>query len=134
MARRKTLEVPAHVVPFQRTPEEWADLGAPAWVYDLDAGAEALCAWAVMRYGGGVDPTERLLRWFVSRLWWRGCVQPQYLDAADALTDVERGMWVAPCSTRGRPGQRAAPMLRADAPVPAWLGCCRQPERRNPDE
>jgi hypothetical protein len=132
VARRKTIEVPANAVPFQRT--QWADLGAPAWVYDLAAGAEALSAWAVMRHGGGVDPADRLLRWQVTRLWWPGCVQPQYLHHLDALTDVERTIWATPGpSTRGRPGECAVAMLRPDAPVPEWLACCLRPVARYRD-
>jgi hypothetical protein len=136
VARRRVLEVPPHIVPFQRTPAQWADLGAPAWVYELDAGAQALVAWAVPRAGGGTDPTDRLLRWMVTQLWWPGCVQPQYLGHAGSLTDVERAMWATPGpSTHGRPDRCAAARLRADAPVPAWLECCRHapgPARTGP--
>ena len=127
MARRRTLETPANAVPFTRTSEEWIALGAPAWVWDIATGAEAVSAWAVMRHGGGVDPGDRLLRWMVTKLWWPGCAQPQYLHHVDALTDVERAMWATPGpSTRGRPGECVA-RLRPDAPVPEWLECCRRP-------
>ena len=39
MARRRAAELPAGVEPFDRSPEQWRELGAPTWVFDLDAAA-----------------------------------------------------------------------------------------------
>lgn len=126
MARRRTLAVPADVEPFRRTARQWAALDAPGWVHDEAAAAEALAVWAVPRYGGGTDPGEPVLRWF-ARLWLQRCVGPQYLHHADALTDLEHGLWLSdPRSKRGHPGACSVPMLRTDADVPPWLRCCRQ--------
>ncbi len=86
MARRRTAELPAGAVPFDRTDEEWRELAAPAWVYEPDAAAEAYVSWALSCYGGGHDPTDPTIRrYFVAMIWTRKCVKPQYLGHASAL-------------------------------------------------
>jgi hypothetical protein len=135
MARRRMIELPPGRYPFDRTPQQWRDSGAPVWVFDSDAAAEVYVTWARAGYGRGVDLADGVVRrYYVDMRWLPHCVQPRYLDHVGALTAGEAQLLVSDRSARwGRPGRCRSPMLDAAADVPRWLECCRQdpgPARR----
>lgn len=132
VARRKTLELPSGVTPFNRTAEQWRELDAPAWVSDSMAAAEAYVSWASQGYGRGADPTDMVIRlYYVEMLWLKHCVRPQWLAQAGALLDFEVQLLSTDRYQRwGRPGHCRSPMLDPEAPVPDWLACCRREARR----
>jgi len=132
MARRRTAELPAGAVPFDRTDEEWRELAAPAWVYEPDAAAEAYVSWALSCYGGGHDPTDPTIRrYFVEMIWTRKCVKPQYLGHASALLPAEVQLLTGDKWAKwGRPGRCRAQQLNPGADVPQWLECCRREQQR----
>lgn len=126
MARRR--DVVAQAGAFDRTPEQWHELGAPAFVYQRDAAAEAYVAWAVPGFGGRRDPADPLV-WFyyVSKIWMPRCCKPQYLAHVDALTSTEVALLAANQWARwDRPGHCRSKLLAGDAPVPSWLESCRR--------
>ncbi|HET9255489.1 MAG TPA: hypothetical protein VFO16_09835 [Pseudonocardiaceae bacterium] len=131
MARRRAAELPPGAEPFHRSAEQWRELGAPVFVYDVDAAAEAYVAWAPVGYGGGKDPADELVRrYYVGMIWLPRCVKPQWLAHAGALLDVEAELLASDRWARwGRPGRCRAPMLAAEADVPEWLVCCRRVSR-----
>lgn len=130
MALRKTIELPAGVQPFDRTADQWRDLNAPAWVWDLNTAAEAYVAWALSAYGGGHDPTGQGIRkYYVGMIWWPKCVRPQFLEFAGALSSVEAQLLGDRNARWGRPGRCWTRMLNPIANVPEWLVCCRQEAR-----
>ncbi|MGH3808062.1 MAG: hypothetical protein ACRDRU_15840 [Pseudonocardiaceae bacterium] len=129
MARRRgTLDALAPGVElFERSTEQWCRLGAPLWVYDIAAAAEAYATWASRAYGGGVDPTDQIVRrYYVMMAWWPWCVRPQWLHAHGHLTAAEEQILATDKYARwGRPGRCRSPQLNPDADCPDWLACCR---------
>lgn len=119
---------------FDRTPGQWRELGAPAWVFDPNAAAEAYTGWASPSFGGGQDPNDPALRlYYVGMIWTPRCVKPQWLSVQDALTDTEVELLATDRAERwGRPGRCRGRLLAPDAPVPAWLECCRMDTRHVP--
>jgi len=131
MARRRTLELPAGTEPFDRSPEQWRELGAPEFVVDLAAAAQCYSRWARPGYGRGLTSTDATAqRYYVTMAWLPRCVRPLYLAHVGALAPGEvqllsgdqRNQW-------GRLGRCWSPLLAADADVPIWLECCRQEDR-----
>lgn len=131
MARRRRIELPANVAPFDRTVEQWRALGAPAWVFDLDAASEAYFGWALSCYGGGHDSTDPAIRrYFVEMIWMQNCVKPQWLWHAGVLLPAEVRLFTGDRWARwGRPGRCRSQQLNPEADVPVWLACCRQEPR-----
>ncbi len=78
MARRRVPVLPAGVEAFERTADQWRELEAPSWVFDLDAAAQAYVTWGRLGYGGGGDPDDPIERHY-ARSWMARCVKPQYL-------------------------------------------------------
>jgi hypothetical protein len=132
MARRRTVELPAGAEPFDRSPAQWRELGAPEFVADLAVAAEFYSRWALPGYGRGLtatDPTAR--RYYVAMAWLPRCVRPLYLAHVRALLPGEVQLLSGDRRNRwGRLGRCWSPMLAADADVPAWLECCRREDRR----
>ncbi len=131
MARRKTAVLPAGAVPFDRSPEQWQDLGAPEFVADPDAAAWCYSKWARPGFGRGstaTDPTAK--RYYVCMAWLPRCVRPLFLAHVGALAPGEVALLAGDRRARwGRPGRCWSPMLAPDADVPAWLQCCRRAGR-----
>lgn len=128
MARRKKAESPAGAVLFDRSPEEWRQLGAPDFVSDVPAACEAYVVWAPRAYGGESDPTDEVVRrYYVEMAWLKRCVRPQFLYFINALNAAERELMESGGQSArwGRPGRCWAPRLLSDAGVPEWLRCCR---------
>lgn len=141
MARRRSIELPAGTEPFSRTAREWRDLGAPAWVYDLDVAAAAYISWARAGYGRNADLTDGVIgHYFVAMQWLPRCVQPRYLDHVSALTAGEAQLLASDRSARwGRPGRCRLPMLDSEADCPrGWSAVGRSrgvvARRRRPPE
>jgi hypothetical protein len=133
VARRRVAELPPGAEPFNRSAQQWRELGAPPFVYDVDAAAEAYVAWALAGYGGGEDSTDELVRaYYVRLLWVPRCVKPQWLAHAGALLDAEAQLLAGDRQARwGRPGRCRSRMLDSEAVgVPAWLECCKREQRR----
>lgn len=134
MARRRMIELPPGTEPFNRTPQQWRDIGAPVWVFDSDAAAEVYVTWARAGYGRGADPTAEpwIAHYYVRMRWTPYCVKPRYLDHIGALLPAEAQLLASDRRARwGRPGRCRSRMLAADANVPLWLECCRQEPRRD---
>jgi hypothetical protein len=132
VARRRVVELPPGVEPFDRSPEQWRELGAPAWVFVPDAAAEAYSAWALPGYGRGMDPADPVMRRYYVQTWMARCTKTQFLAHVGALSPAE----VALLGTGSRagwgdPARCWARMLDADADVPAWLECCRRERPRH---
>jgi hypothetical protein len=117
--------------PFERTAREWRDIGAPVWVFDLNAAAEAYAAWAQFGYGRDADLADGVIcRYYVEMQWLPHCVQPRFLDHVGALFPGEAQLLATDRSARwGRPGRCRVPMLASDADVPDWLTLCRREPR-----
>ncbi|MGB6164024.1 MAG: hypothetical protein WBF75_15920 [Pseudonocardiaceae bacterium] len=129
MARRRTLELPAGAVLFDRSPQEWRELGAPVWLGDSRAAAGLYAEWALPGFGRGMDPDDPTpRRYYVEMMWLPRCVRPQWLSHAGALSSAEAELLAS--DRWGRPGRCRAPMLAPGADVPAWLVCCRRGDRR----
>jgi hypothetical protein len=128
MAKRRVIELPPGVEPFNRTAGQWDDLGAPEWVIDAGAATEIYVQWARNGYGRGADPTDEVIRrYYVEMAWLKRCIRPQFLVNSGALTDAEMQLLTARHSARwGRPGRCWTPMLHSEADCPPWLACCRQ--------
>jgi hypothetical protein len=130
MARRRVAELPAGAEPFDRSVQQWRELGAPTWVFELAAAAEAYVAWAQPGYGGGLEPDDVLVRRHYARKWMAQCVKPQWLAQAGALLDAEVQLLSGDRWARwGRPGRCRSRMLAPGADVPVWLTCCRRDPR-----
>ncbi|MGH3722032.1 MAG: hypothetical protein ACRDRI_24955 [Pseudonocardiaceae bacterium] len=134
MARRRSVldDLAPGVELFERSTEQWRRLGAPLWVYDLDAAAERYVTWAPSSYGGGAVPNELTRRYYVGMIWTPKCVKPQFLHAHGHLTAVEEQLLTTDKYARwGRPGRCRSPQLNPDADVPGWLTCCRRGRSRH---
>jgi hypothetical protein len=90
MARRRMIELAPGARQFERTAREWRDMGAPVWVFDLDAAAEAYAAWARFGYGRDADLADGVIaRYYVAMQWLPHCVQPRFLEHVGALFPAE---------------------------------------------
>lgn len=131
MARRRAVELPAGTEPFDRSPQQWRELGAPGFVADPAVAARCYSEWARPGFGRGstaTDPTTA--RYYVSMAWLPRCVRPLFLAYVGALAPGEVALLAGDRRARwGRPGRCWSPMLAPDAPMPEWLECCRRGDR-----
>ena len=132
MARRRTVELPTGMEPFDRTADQWCALEAPMWLRDSRAAARHYSEWALPGFGRGMDPDDPVTRrYYVDMMWLSRCVRPQWLFHVGALSVTEVELLSADRWARwGRPGRCRSPMLDPTAEVPGWLTCCRQEDRR----
>ena len=128
MARRKSLQGTKGA--FDRAPDEWRALGAPAFVYDIDAAAEAYSVWGMSCWGGQKDPSDQGTRfYYIGLIWLPCCVKPRYLYHVGAVTDVERALLTTGHARWDPPDRCRSHLLRPDAGVPEWLELCRSSGR-----
>jgi hypothetical protein len=115
---------------FDRTLDQWLELGAPLYVYDEVAARERYVIWGREGHGRGLDPADPVLRYYVAMCWQPKCLKPLFLAHAGALLPAETQLLTSDRFLRwGRPGRCRSQMLAADADVPAWLQCCRRAPR-----
>jgi hypothetical protein len=126
VAWRRAVQLPAGA--FDRTVDEWRELKAPAFLYDRAATCAVYSAWALLAWGGGKDPADRVLWWMAVVEWLPTCARPRFLFHALAVTEAELDLldqdhrWDWPDHCR-------YPLLRPAAPVPEWLAMCRMRPR-----
>ncbi len=128
MARRRAAELPTGMQAFDRTLDQWLELGAPPYVYDEAAARERYVIWGREGYGRGLDPADPVLRYYVAMRWQPKCVKPLFLAHVGALHPAEDAQLLTGddlFSRWGRLGRCRSAMLAPDADVPNWLLCCR---------
>jgi hypothetical protein len=129
MARRRKLD--AFAGAFDRSPEQWRELGAPAFVYDMDAAAQTYSVWGMPCWGGGNDPADPPTRfYYIGMMWMPYCLKPRYLYHVGAATAGEMALLANQESRWDTPDRCRWRLLRPDAEVPSWLAeCCRSTGR-----